>query len=393
MGRTIVISASLAQRPHQAGHAWVFLQYLLGFRKLGWDVLLLDRLEPGMCIDDAAQPCAFHESTNVRYFCDVMRQFDLTDSFSLWYDGAKQVIGRSAEDVLEQIRGAEMFLNVMGFWNDPRTFEAAKRRVFVDIDPGFGQMWCALGLFDLFAGHDAFVTVGHHVGRETCTIPTCGHRWIPILPPIVLDQWPDRPIPPDAPWTSIASWRGDFGPVQYEGRTYGLRVHEFRKFFELPRLANQSFQLALDVHPADAKDVDALEENHWQRIIPRDVAADPDSYRDFIARSFGEFMVAKNMYVQSHSGWFSDRSACYLASGRPVVAQDTGLDHLPTGAGLLTFSTLDEAMQCVNEVKRDPAEHARAARAIAERYFDSDKVLGQLLEQLGIGQEKLLCRA
>ena len=185
-------------------------------------------------------------------------------------------------------------------------------------------------------------------------------------------------------FTGVGTWRGAFGPLEYCGRTYGLRVHEFRKFVRLPQLTGQPFELALDIHPAETADLALLAECGWSLVDPKTVAGNPWDYRDFIQRSLGEFMVAKNMYVQARAGWMSDRSLCYLASGRPVVAQDTGLEQLyPTGRGLLTFSTLEEAAESVYEIYRDPDAHASAARAMAEEHFDSDKVLSRLLDQLG----------
>ena len=162
-------------------------------------------------------------------------------------------------------------------------------------------------------------------------------------------------------------------------------VHEFRKFVELPRASGRQFQVALDIHPADSDDICLLTDNGWSLLDPGAVAADPWAYRDFISGSRAEFMIAKNMYVQSRSGWFSDRSACYLASGKPVLAQDTGLASvLPTGTGLLTFTTLGEALEGLERLDRDGAQHRRAARAIAEDCLDSDKVLTRLLGNLGV---------
>ncbi len=259
--------------------------------------------------------------------------------------------------------------------------------MFLDIDPGFGQMWRELGLADIFAGHDRFVTVGANVGRPGCEVPTCGLEWITTAPPVVLDQWPAAP--PDAgrggAFTSVASWRGPFGPIEYGGRTYGLRAHEFRKFFDVPARTRLPFEVALDIDAADAKDVAALDTNGWRRADPAAAAGDVDRYRRYIAASRAEFMVAKNLYVRTRGGWFSDRSACYLASGRPVLAQDTGLaDHYPLGAGLLTFSSPAEAADAAREIDADYDRHCRAARAVAEEHFDSDKVLGRLLKTWGV---------
>jgi hypothetical protein len=200
---------------------------------------------------------------------------------------------------------------------------------------------------------------------------------------VVLEHWPAQKPEPGGAFTSIASWRGPFGPVEYQGKTYGLRVHEFRKFAALPRLSSAQFDLALDIDPAETKDISLLAENGWRLLDPRQVAGSPARYRQFVQQSGAELMIAKNMYVASRGGWFSDRSLCYLASGRPVLAQDTGFtDRYPSGEGLVAFTTLEEAVAGVDTICRDYPRHARAARAIAEEYFDSDKVLGRLLEKV-----------
>jgi len=384
MAKTIIVAGSLAQRPRHAGHTWVFLQYLLGFKRLGWDVLFLDRLDAAMCVDAAGAPCSVDDSLNLSYFLEVMRRFGLEASFALDYNRGERSIGLSPRQVLERVKHAAFVLNVMGFLDDEDILNRAAQRVFLDIDPGFGQMWRDLGLADPFQGHDAYITIGENIGQSQCAIPTCGLDWITTPQPVVLEHWPPSASAGEC-ITSIASWRGIYGPVEYGGKTYGLRVHEFRKFIELPRLSGQRFQLALDIHPAEVNDLELLAANHWELVEPQVVAGAPGVYQDYIRGSRAEFMVAKNMYVQTHSGWFSDRSICYLASGRPVLAQDTGLERLlPAGAGLLTFTSLEEARAGVEELTRDYGRHARAARSIAEEYFDSDRVLSRLLDRLGV---------
>ena len=385
MRETIVVAGSVAQRPGKGGHAWVFLQYLLGFRRLGYDVLFLDRLDPEMCRDGQGRPCGAGESVGFEYLARVMGEFGLGDDFAVACDGGATYLGVGRRQAVERVRRAALVLNVMGFFDDADVLAAARRRVFLDIDPGLPQMWREGGMADLMRGHDDFVTVGLNVGRAGCEVPTCGLNWLTTPPPVVLEHWPVREPNPRGPVTSVCTWRGDWGGVEFRGRRYGLRVHEFRKFVALPTMVDRPVELAVDIHAAEVKDVALLEANRWRRVDPDRAAGGPGEYQEYIARSAAEFMVAKNLYVQTRGGWFSDRSACYLASGRPVVAQDTGVrEHFPGGEGLVIFATLAEAAEAVREVFGDYARHAEAARGAAEGWFDSDKVLRRLLGRLGV---------
>jgi hypothetical protein len=186
-------------------------------------------------------------------------------------------------------------------------------------------------------------------------------------------------------FTSVVTWRGAYGPLEYMGHSYGLRVHEFRKFAALPCQSGLPFELALDIHPGETSDLELLRRSGWSLVDPRRVAGDPWTYQAFVRYSAAEFGVAKNMYVASNSGWFSDRSICYLASGKPVLAQDTGFSqHYPCGSGLVPFATLDEAVEGARHINANYPRHARAARELAEEYFDSDMVLRRLLTKLGV---------
>jgi hypothetical protein len=287
--------------------------------------------------------------------------------------------------VLEHVRTADLLLNVMGYCTDQALLEAARLRVFLDTDPGFGQMWHALGLADIFAGHDVHVTIGERIGAEDCTVPDCGIRWIVTPQPVVLEAWPALAAPPGGlRFTSVASWRGAYGPVDFDGHRYGLRVHQFRRFLDLPNHAGARFEVALSIDPAEHHESAELRHRGWSLADPGRVAATPSSYRRYLQASSAELMVAKGMYVDSRSGWFSERSICYLACGRPVLAQDTGLSDLyPTGEGLITFSTLDEAAAGVEAIGSDYRRHAAAARDLAESRFGSDTVLKQLIAAVG----------
>jgi hypothetical protein len=372
---TVVVAGAVAQRDAAGGHVFVFLQYLGGLRRLGFEVFFIDRLEPGL---DAAEA-----ETRLRRLRALIGPAEPDGCVLLGLDG-EPAGGLSRTEVLERVRRSAALINVMGYLDDEEVLAAAPFKIFLDIDPGFPQMWHELGLADVLTGYDAYVTIGEHIGEPACSIPTCGLDWITTRQPVVLEQWPIAANGGTA-FTSVCTWRGAYDPVEYKGTRYGLRVHEFRKFAELPRCTKADFELALDIHPAETPDLELLANGGWRLVDPIAAAGDPQRYQEYIQRSRAEFMVAKGMYVQTQSGWFSDRSICYLASGRPVLAQDTGISQLyPTGEGLLTFTTLDEAIAGVEEVTRAYARHSRAARALAEEYFDSDVVLPRLLEQLGV---------
>jgi hypothetical protein len=373
--RTVVVAGAVAQRPVAGGHIFVFLQYLDGFRRLGFEVLFVDRLEPGT---DPAEARTRLERLRTALAPAAPDECILLDA-----DGA-DAGGLSRREVLERVRRSALLVDVMGYLNDEELLEAAPLAVFLDIDPGFPQMWRELGQADVLAGHDAYVTIAENIGRPGCTIPTCGLDWITTRPPVVLERWPATGNGGRA-FTSVCTWRGPYDPVEYGGARYGLRVHEFRAFAELPRRAGGEFELALDIHPDETRDLALLRDCGWRLADPVAAAGDPGRYQAYVQRSLAEVMVAKGMYVQTRGGWFSDRSSCYLASGKPVLAQDTGIcDLYPTGEGLLTFTTLDEAVAGVEEIRRDYRRHSRAARALAEECFDSDRVLSLLLARLGV---------
>lgn len=363
MSETVVVCGALARRPGRGGHAWQFLQYLLGFRRLGYEPFFLDRLEE----DDPA---------GAAYLAGVMGRFGI--DYELLLPGGPR------GEALDRLRESTLLLDVMGYLQDEELLAVAPLRVFLDTDPGYWQMWTALGLAAPFGQHDVYVTIGEHVGTAGCSVPTCGLDWVTTRQPVVLDEWSPDGAPADARFTGVGAWRGPYAPVEFEGRTYGQRAHQFRKFVDLPRRSGARFELALEIDPADARDLALLEESGWELVDPAQVAADVDAYREYVRGSLAELMVARGMYVDSGSGWFSERSACYLAAGRPVLAQDTGIrDLYPTGEGLLTFSTLDEAVAGVERIDEDYDRHARAARALADEHFDSDRVLTRLLERVG----------
>ena len=377
---TIAVSGSLAQRPGRAGHAWVFLNYLLGFRDLGHEVLFLDRLEAAMLSPDEAG-LAPRDSRGARWLVETMASVGLEDSYALLL-GDGETIGLSRARARESLGRASLLLDFNGFLADDELLAVAPRRVFFDIDPGFAQMWSELGLTEMLAGHDAFATVGLNLGGPGCAVPSGGREWVTTTQPVLLERWPA--VAGGAAFTSVGSWRGPFGPVEFEGVDYGLRAHEFRRFAELPRQCEAPFEISLDIDPADDADAQRLRAGGWGLADAAAVGADLETYRAYLQGSLAEISIAKGMYVRSRGGWFSDRSACYLASGKPVLAQDTGFgDHLPLGEGLLSFDDVTGATTAAEAILAAPERHARAAREIAAEHFDSRKVLPALLERLG----------
>jgi hypothetical protein len=308
-------------------------------------------------------------------------RFGLDGEWALLEEGATRTAGLSYDAVRARASNADIVINISGILTDETLMDTPALKVYLDLDPAFNQLWHSQGLDMHFAGHDRFVTVGQAIGTPECPVPTSGIEWIPTVPPVVLDEWPVAGG--GEQFTTIANWRG-YGSVEHEGVVYGQKAHSMRNFMDLAARTDASFLLALDIHPGETPDVEALDRNGWQIVDPATVAATPDSYRGFIAGSYAELGVAKSGYVLSRCGWFSDRSACYLATGKPVLAQDTGFTRfLPAGEGLLSFTGTDDALAGVEAIRSGYAAHALSARELAAEHFESDRVLTRLLDRLG----------
>lgn len=377
----IFVAGMIAADPRQGGATWAVLQYVLGLRELGHDVYLVEPI-PERSLRPAG--CALNGSLNAHYFHDVVERFGLRERAALLREATRETVGLPYERLRTLAKNCDVLFNISGMLTDASILESIPTRVYLDLDPAFNQLWHAHEGIDMrFDAHTHFATVGMNVGRPGCAVPSCGRAWIATLPPIVLSQW--RRVPPSEEnhgWTTIANWRG-YGSIRHDGVLYGQKAHSLRRFVELPFRTSERVQLALAIDPGETNDLAALDANGWQMIDPQRVAGSPDAYRSFIAHSKGELGIAKSGYVESRCGWFSDRSACYLAAGRPVVAQDTGFSgHLPTGEGLLAFRETDEAVDAMTRVAASYSHHSKRAREIAEQYFRSDRVLGALLERV-----------
>jgi hypothetical protein len=352
----IVVSGMTSDTPGQGGATWAVLQYVLGLRKLRHDVALV---EPVRSLERSAG-----------YFRRLARTFAL--------DGILLERGSDRRIELTTWRpdGADLLLNLSGVL--PESLRA-DLSVYVDLDPGFTQAWHEQGVDVGLEGHDRFVTVGRLIGQPDCPVPVCNRRWITTPQPVVLGHWPYATEVRHEAATTIGHWRS-YGSFVHGGIHYGQRAHATRELIRLPGLTKVRVLLALGIDRAERDDLAALSDHGWELTDPTEVASTPEAYRTFVQGSLLELGIPKRGYVESRSGWFSDRSVCYLASGRPVVAQDTGFtDWLPTGEGLLSFGTVEEAAGALEEAVGDYDRHRRAAREIAGEVFDSDRVLKELL--------------
>jgi hypothetical protein len=329
------------------------------------------------------EPVAALTPALARRFEALTGEFELGSRAALIVGEGRETLGAPFRSVLDACDSAEALLDLSGVLERGDLLERFAVRAYVDLDPAFNQLWHESGIDRGFGAHTHHFTVGQRIGDSDCEIPTCGARWRRILPPVALSAWAPAPPQPRAPVTTLANWRS-YGPVEWGGVFYGQKAHSLRHLIELPRRSREQFVLALDIDPGEVDDLRALRDGGWQLADPRVVASSAEAYRAFIAGSKAELGIAKAGYVTARCGWFSDRSACYLASGRPVLAQDTGLaGALPVGEGLLTFDDADGAVAALDELESRYAAHASAARALAESCLDSRLVLGGLLEELG----------
>ncbi|MGI8920075.1 MAG: glycosyltransferase [Solirubrobacteraceae bacterium] len=261
--------------------------------------------------------------------------------------------------------------------------ETVRPRILIERDPGYTHLWAADGdPLEIFGEHDIHFTVGANVGTSRSPIPTCGIEWHPLWPPVIHDWWCAPAEPERNRFTTVSAWRG-YGYLELDGRTFGPKVEEFTKFIDLPRVSGEQLELTLAIAPDDP-DRDLLQTHGW-RLEQPSVVSTPGRYRGYVAGSLGEFSCAKGGYVGTRSGWFSDRSACYLAAGRPVVLQSTGFeDVMPVGEGVFAVRDVDGAAAAMAEIRGDYARHARAARELAREFFDAERLLASMLDQSGL---------
>ena len=383
---TVLVAGVIATKCRNGGNARAVLNWLQGLGKLGVQVYYVEQIASELCTDDLGETVPFAESANAAYFEHVMAEAGLARASALIVDGGPVTCGLRYRELLDVAEGADVLLNISGHLTLEPLLRRLRRKVYLDLDPGFTQFWHAAGHDGARVnGHDFHFTIGENIGTPDCGIPCGDIRWRHTRQPALLTDEACAPSPWTGRFTTIASWRGPYGPIHDGATTLGLKVHEFRKLIDLPRRASAEFEIALDIHPGDARDLQLLRDHGWRVVDPRRVVADPRAFDEYIHASDAECSAAQGVYVGTNSGWFSDRTVRYLAAGKPALVQDTGFSrNFPVGEGLIAFRTVDEAVRGVDAIQRDPRRHQEAARALAAEFFDSNLVIGRLLDDVGI---------
>jgi hypothetical protein len=378
-----IVAGALANKPNSGGEAWVRLSWILGLRRLGLDVHFVETISASSCVDASGAPAEFEDSVNLRHFSAVSEEFGLAPRATLLYEGGAEHRGLDPAALLELLSEADLLVNISGHLSG-ELIAAPRKRVYVDLDPGFTQAWHADPSVEFSVPeHDLYLTVAQNIGRPGCAIPSDGLPWVPTLPPVLLEEWGPAPRPPGPlVLTTVATWRNPYGGLEIGGREMGLKHHQFRRLAELPeRVTGAELEIALDIHAGDAADLELLRSHGWRVVDPRAAAASPAAFRDYVRRSSAEFSVAQGVYVDTSSGWFSDRTAAYLASGRPAVIQGTGLEGEAAAPGaLFAFEGLEGAVAGVEALREDYERSSADAREFAEESLDSDRVLRRVLE-------------
>ena len=385
--RKRILVLHLAGRYPLGGIGWQAIHYVVGLSRLGHDVYYVE--DSGACpydpgVRSVVQDC----SANVAFLARTMERFGLGDRWAYREVHQDRCYGLSCERIDELYREADALLNLCGATRLREEHLRCPVRMYVETDPVHEQIRLAAGdaeTREFLDAHTHHATYGENLGRPGCPVPAPRYAWKATRPPVVLDLWEFRPDPQCETFTTVATWKNVGKDVSYAGERYHWSKHiNFLRFVDLPRLTAQPFELALETG-GDTEAGALLAARGWRLVDPYPRSADLDAYAAYVQGSRGEFTVAKDIYARTRSGWFSDRSVCYLASGKPVLTQDTGFAKLiQTGRGLFAFDTLEEATAAMQEINRDYIDHCRAARAVAAEYFAAATVLRDLLAAAGL---------
>ncbi|HEY6394588.1 MAG TPA: glycosyltransferase [Candidatus Binataceae bacterium] len=383
---TIVVLHLAARYPF-AGVVWQLLHHLIGFRALGLDVYYIEDHRAYVYDPIASSPVP-DPSGNLKLLGSILERYGFQDRWSFFDSVRDEYLGMSRERSRQLIMEADAVINLCGATQPREEHRKTRCLVYLETDPGVVQVELhnrVPGTVDFAKTHHVLFTYGANIGARDCVLPDGGFKWHPTRPPVLLDQWRPGVGPAQPPaFTTVGTWRNKGNDIQISGDTYYWSKHvNFRKVLEVARRANQPIELATDLNSGEDYDRAVAGGFTFTPAVP--MSLDIDTYRNYVSASRGEFTVSKDIYVRTRSGWFSDRTACYLAAGRPVVAQRTGFEKfVPQGEGLLGFDDAEGAIEAINRINADYPRHARAAREIAQAYFDAAKLLDEIVEVAGI---------
>jgi hypothetical protein len=402
----IIVTGLIAQHYTLAGVSWDYIQYCIGLKQLGYDVYYFEdsgewpyNLDGGKNGDDWVEKDCLKNITHLKNLFD---RYGLNDRWAYFFPLTSEWFGMSDLKRNEVLQTTDILINVSGTLEKPWNYDSVKKLVYIDSDPGFTQVKLKLNQEEFYKrvmAHHCHFSFGESLPSN---LKDEQFDWIPTRTPIILSEW-DKKKQHNNRYTTIMNWTS-YKPLLFEGKSFHQKDIEFIKFIELTRklknicfevalskLQHKNWQSSLPDHFAGEEEnneiifsspADLLSHYGWKVVDPAERCHDMDSYRDYILQSKAEWSVAKGGYAVSRPGWFSCRSACYLAAGRPVIVQDTGFDKvLPVGEGVVSFNTMEEAMEKIIDVEANYALHSKRASEIATEYFDSDKVLRQLVEK------------
>jgi hypothetical protein len=374
----IIVLGYLVRGP-LGGMAWHHLQYVVGLARLGHDVYFIEDSDDYASCYDPQSGMTCDPSYGLQFARDLFDRVGLGDRWAYYDAHRPQWYGPCSGTALSLCATADLLINVSGVNPMREWFMSVPARVLVDTDPAFTQIRHLTNPEALRTArsHTAFLSFGENIGQPGCGIPYDDLPWKPTRQPIVLDMWEATSGPSDGSFTTVMQW-DSYPSRNYAGLSYGMKSASFPPYLDIPTVTSGRFELALGGTSAPRK---MLTDHGWAVVDPQQISADPSNYQDYIRRSKAEFTVAKHGYVSSNSGWFSERTAAYLASGRPAVVQETGFTRsLPSGKGLFSFRDLGEAVAGIDQINQNYGTHCRAAREIAEEFFDSDTVLDRVIE-------------
>ena len=374
MSLTVCLApANTMAYPNGGGHTWVYLQWALGLRALGCQVIWLEVLDPGRPLEAT--------KADVAALRERLDRYGLAGSLALCSPNGAPPPQDLAARVLDLEAAAEADL-LINLWHvlSAAVVRRFRRSALIDTDPGLLQIWMTRGDVRL-APHDIYFTIGETVGTPAACFPDCGLRWHYTPPPVFLPEWPPAPVEATAPYTTVTHWWGS--KFEFRGRTINEEKHvAFAEYKELPTRTSARLELAVCLAEHYENYRRQMEPAGWRLREAWEVSATPEDYRAYVRRSRGEFSCAKPAYVALQTSWMSDRTLCYLASGKPAIVQHTGPSaFLPDADGLFRFRNLDEAVRALKAAESDYSRHCRQARALAEEHFDARRVIGRVLER------------